>query len=191
MSRAFSEHDLVDDRVAPVDRLRAMADHRHGRRPAPSAGAGGQPNRSLLDQDIVAGSAIENVGSRPTDQDVIAVSAVLRELDCARRQTRGFHHVVPGQGVTVRRSFAASAPVMFTWTDRPVAVTPLTSPLATTMTGWASNSVKLFSEGNQLLKRSLRAGWRSPQPMMFPRRRPCSRPAEHRSSRIWRRHPST
>ena len=33
------------------------------------------------------------------DQDVVAVAAVLRELDRAGRQARGFHDVVAGQGV--------------------------------------------------------------------------------------------
>ena len=46
------------------------------------------------DQDVVAGAAEEDVVPRAADQDVVAVAAVRREQDRVGRQGRGVHDVV-------------------------------------------------------------------------------------------------
>ena len=82
----------------------------------------GPPSSSLArpaDQDVVARAADQRVVARSPDQDVVAVAAVLRELDRAGRQARGVDDVVAAEALITKRSFAASASVIFTLAARP------------------------------------------------------------------------
>ena len=105
---------------------------------------------SILDQDVVAGPAVEDVLTRPADQDVVAgaadqrvvagaadqdvvaVAAVGRERIAPADRPEASTTSSPPRALMVSRSLAASAPVMFTWAARPSTETPLASPATVT-----------------------------------------------------------
>ena len=71
------------------------------------------------DQDVVAGAAEQHVVAVAADEDVVAAppSAVSWIAPAARPEASTTSS--PARALTVSRSLAASAPVMFTWAARP------------------------------------------------------------------------
>ena len=111
----------------------------------------GPPSRMSstgFDQDIVPGTAGEHIVASAADQDIITV-APSPSVDRAGRQAEASTTSSPAKALIVNRSFAASAPVIFTRAARPSTDVPLASPTARatssplvprtmTLSGWAS-----------------------------------------------------
>ena len=77
------------------------------------------------DEHVVAGTPEQHVVAVAADEDVVAVAAVLGELDRAGSEAGRLDDVVAGETLDLNsRSFAASAPVMFTRAASPSTATP-------------------------------------------------------------------
>ena len=78
---------------------------------------------------VVAVAADQRVGALAADDGVVAGAAVDGELDDAGRRASDATIVsLPPRPLTTRLSFAPSAPVTFTWADRPTTDTEVPAP---------------------------------------------------------------